>query len=180
MISVEPTIIEEVKTRQMEDRVLRKVIDEIVTKPRSGYTIENQGVSRFGKKDKLAPRYIGPFEILERVNSVAYRLALPPELSQVHNVFHISMVRRHIRDPLHVIDHSGIRVNEDLGYEEKPIRIIDRQVKQLRNKSIPMVKIEWNEHYGKDATWEMEEEMKVRYPELFSDQGKSSLGTKLL
>ena len=101
-----------------------------------------KGVSRFGKKGKLAPCYIGPFEILERVNPVAYRLVLPAELSQVHNVFHVSMLRKYIRDPLHVIDNFGIVVNEDLGYEENPIRIIDRQVKQLRNKSIPMVKIE--------------------------------------
>ena len=79
-----------------------------------------------------------------------------------------------------MIDYSGIEVNENLGYEEKPTSIIDRQVRQLRNKSIPMVKVEWKEHYGKDATWEMEEEMRIRHPELFLDQGNSSLGTKLL
>ena len=82
-------------------------------------------------------------------------------MSQVHNVFHVSMLRKYIRDPLHVIDYFGIVINEDLGYEEKPIRVVDRQVKQLRSKSIPMVKVEWNEHYGEDATWEMEEEMKA-------------------
>ena len=86
-----------------------------------------KGTSRFGKKGKLAPRYIRPFEILEKVSPAAYRLALPPELSQVHNVFHISMLRKYIRDPLHVIDYFGIVVNEGLGYEEKPMRIIDRQ-----------------------------------------------------
>ena len=74
-----------------------------------------KGVSRFGKKCKLASRYIGPFEILEKVNPVAYRLALPPDLSQVHNVFHVTMLRKYIRDPLHVIDHFGIVINEDLG-----------------------------------------------------------------
>ncbi|CAL5414693.1 unnamed protein product [Camellia sinensis] len=137
------------------------------------------GVSRFGKKGKLAPRYIGPFEILEKVNIVAYRLALPPDLSQVHSVFHVSMLRKYIRDPLHIIDYSGVVVNEDLGYEEKPTRIIDRQVRQLRNKSIPMVKIEWEKHYGREATWEKEEEMRIRYPELFVGQGNLSLGTKL-
>ena len=88
-----------------------------------------KGVSRFEKKGKLAPRYIGPFEILEKVNPVAYRLTLPPRLSQVHNVFHISMLRKYIRDPLHVIDHFGIVVDEGLSYEEEPIRIIDRQVR---------------------------------------------------
>jgi len=87
------------------------------------------GVTRFGKKGKLAPRYVGPFEILERINTVAYRLALPPDLSRVHSVFHVSMLRKYIRDPLHVIDYSGVVVNEDLGYEEKPMRIIDRQVR---------------------------------------------------
>ena len=79
-----------------------------------------------------------------------------------------------------MIDYYGIEINEDLGYEEKPILIVDRQVKQLRSKSIPMVKVEWKEHYGEDATWEMDEEMKVRHPELFLEQGNSSLGTKLL
>ena len=78
-----------------------------------------------------------------------------------------------------MIDYFGIVINEDLGYEEKPIRIFDRQVRQLRNKSIPMVKVEWTEHYGEDATWEIEEVMKVRHPELFLEQGNSSLGTKL-
>ena len=138
-----------------------------------------KGVSRFGRKGKLAPRYIGPFEILERINSVAYRLALPPDLSQVHNVFLVSMLRKYIRDPLHVIDHSEITVNEDLGYEEKPMRIIDQQVRQLRNRSIPMVKVEWKEHYGTGATWEKEEDMRIRYPELFWEQGNLSLVTKL-
>ncbi|XP_028122408.1 uncharacterized protein LOC114319586 [Camellia sinensis] len=128
------------------------------------------GVSRFGKKGKLAPRYIRPFEILEKVNPVAYRLALPPELSQVHNVFHVSILRKYIRDPLHMIDYSEIVVNEDLNYEEKRMRIIDRQERQLRNKSILMVKIEWEGHYGKEATWEKEEEIKIRHPELFVEK----------
>ena len=81
------------------------------------------------------------------------------------------MLRKYIRDPLHVIDHSEITVNEDLGYEEKPMRIIDRLVRQLRNRSIPMVKVEWKEHYGTAATWEKEEDMRVRYPELFWELG---------
>ena len=94
-------------------------------------------------------------------------------------MFHVSMLRKYVRDPLHVIDYSGVTVNEDLGYEEKPMRSIDRQVRQLRNKSISMVKIEWEKHYGGEATWEKEEEMKICYPELFIGQGNLSLGTKL-
>ena len=95
-------------------------------------------------------------------------------------MFHVSMLRKYIRDPLHVIDHSEIAVNENLGYEERPMRSFDRQGKQLRNRAIPMVKVEWKEHYGTEATWEKEEDVRIRYPELFLEQGNLSLGTKLL
>ena len=84
-----------------------------------------KGVMRFGKKGKLAPRYIGSFEILERIGMVAYWLALPPNMSQVHPVFHVSMLRKYIFDPSHVLQPHGMKVNEDLTYEEKPIVIVD-------------------------------------------------------
>ena len=98
-----------------------------------------KGHPRFGKRGKLTPRYVGPFQILERVGPVAYRVALPPHMSQVHNVFHISMLRGYLADPSHVIDHHQIELDDKLTYEEKPLRILDRQVKQLRNREIPMV-----------------------------------------
>ena len=126
-----------------------------------------KGVMRFGKKGKLSPRYVGPFEIIERIGKVAYKLALSPELSSVHNVFHVSMLKKYVSDPSHVLTQDAIEVQEDLTYEEKPVKILDRQDKMLRNKIIPLVKILWKNHKMEEATWEREDDMKARYPELF-------------
>ena len=122
---------------------------------------------RFGKKGKLSPRFIGPFEILERVGKVAYRLALSPDLASVHNVFHVSMLKKYISDPSHILRQEPIEVHEDLTYEEKPIKIIDRQEKKLRNKVIPLVKVQWKNHKSEEATWEREDDMKNSYPKMF-------------
>ncbi|KAL5546141.1 hypothetical protein UlMin_005828 [Ulmus minor] len=100
-----------------------------------------KSVIRFRKKGKLSPRYIGPFEILERIGKVAYRLVLPPKLSSVYNIFHVSMLRKYISDPSHVLEHEPIEVHEDLTYEEQPMQIFDRKDKTLRNKVIHLVKI---------------------------------------
>ena len=126
-----------------------------------------KGVMRFGKKGKLSPRYIGPFEILERVGNVAYGLALPPELASVHNVFHVSMLKKYVPDPSHVLNHEPIEVHEDLTYEERPVQILAREEKVLRNKTIPLVKVLWRNHKIEEATWEREDDMKKSYPELF-------------
>ncbi|KAL0405616.1 UNVERIFIED_CONTAM: hypothetical protein Slati_3875500, partial [Sesamum latifolium] len=96
-----------------------------------------RGVLRFGKQGKLSPRYIGPYEITERIGPLAYRLALPVELSQIHDVFHVSMLRRYRSDPSHVVRDPEIEVSENLTYIEEPIEILDRTVKKLRNKDIP-------------------------------------------
>ena len=126
-----------------------------------------KGVMQFGKKGKLSPRYIGPFEILERIGKVAYKLALPPNLSSVHNVFQVSMLKKYVQDPSHVLEHEPIEVHEDLTYKEKPVQILDRNEKALRNKVIPLVKVLWRNHKIKEATWEREDEMKEKYPNLF-------------
>ena len=123
---------------------------------------------RFGKKGKLAPRYIGPFEILERVGAVAYRLALSPDMSQVHPVFHVSMLRKYISDPSHILQPQSVEVNDDLTYEEEPMAIVDYQVRQLRSKTIPMVKVLWRSNDVEEHTWETEAEMRAKYPYLFS------------
>ena len=122
---------------------------------------------RFGKKGKLAPRYIGPFEILERIGKVAYRLALPPNMSQVHPVFHISMLRKYISIPSHVLQPQSVELNEDLTFEEEPVAIVDYQVRQLRSKVIPMVKVLWRSNSVKEHTWKTEAEMRAMYPYLF-------------
>ncbi|GMP29364.1 hypothetical protein CsSME_00004501 [Camellia sinensis var. sinensis] len=113
-------------------------------------------VIRFGKRGNLRPRYIGPFEILERIGPVAYHLALPPELSNVRNVFLVSMLHRYLRDPEHVVDHENLEVQEDLSYEEQPVQILDRRDQILRNKTIPLVKVLWRNYRVEEATWKTE------------------------
>ncbi|TYK24122.1 pol protein [Cucumis melo var. makuwa] len=110
-----------------------------------------------------------PFEILERISPVAYRLALPPSFSAVHDVFYVSMLRRYVADPTHVVDFEPLQINEDLSYEEKPVEILAREVKMLRNRAISLVKVLWRNHGVEEATWEREEDMGVQYPELFED-----------
>ena len=126
-----------------------------------------RGLSRFGKKGKLSPRYVGPFEVLERIGDVAYRLALPPNLSQVHNVFHVSMLRKYEPDPAHVLKFEEIEIDDKVSYVERPVRIEDRKERVLRNKTIPMVKVIWEHHGTEGATWESEEMMQRQYPQLF-------------
>ncbi|XP_028107073.1 uncharacterized protein LOC114306104 [Camellia sinensis] len=100
-----------------------------------------RGATRFGKKGKLAPQYVGPFEILSKVGEVVYRLALPPQLVGVHNVFHISMLRKYEPHPSHIINWEEINLDEDVTFEEKPIKILDRREEELRGKSIPFVRV---------------------------------------
>lgn len=126
-----------------------------------------KGVMRFGKKGKLAPRYIGPFGIRSRVGEVANRLVLPPELLQIHPVFHVSMLRKYVPDPSHVLQPQTVELSEDLTYEEYPVAIVDHQVRQLRTKEIPMVKVLWSNHTAEDCTWETEAVMQTAYPYLF-------------
>ena len=135
-----------------------------------------KGIIRFGQKGKLRPRYIGPYEITERVGPLAYRLALPAELAQIHNVFHVSMLRRYRSDPTHVISEPTFEVAENLTYTEEPVRILEFGVKQLRNKDIPMVKVLWNHHSQGEATWETETRMRRKYPELFQSPGMEFWG----
>ncbi|MGI4568749.1 hypothetical protein ACR2XG_28690, partial [Klebsiella pneumoniae] len=98
-----------------------------------------KGIVHFGNRGKLSPRFIGPFPILERVGEVAYRLALPPHLLSIHPVFHISMLRRYLRDPTHVLDFDDLTVAEDVSYELEPIQILDTKIQQLRRRSISLV-----------------------------------------
>ncbi|XP_022870226.1 uncharacterized protein LOC111389526 [Olea europaea var. sylvestris] len=127
-----------------------------------------KGVLRFGKKGKLRPRFIGRFDVLERIGDVAYRLALPPEISAVDNVFHVSMLQKYLQDPNHVINDQNLDVQHDLTYEEMPLRILERKVHVLRNRDIPLIKVLWCNHGVEEATWEKEDEMKIKYPELFN------------
>ncbi|KAL0534457.1 hypothetical protein IC582_028748 [Cucumis melo] len=128
-----------------------------------------KGVLRFERRGKLSPRFVGPFEILERIGPVAYRLALPPSLSTVHDVFHVSMLRKYVPDPSHVVDYEPLEIDENLSYTEQPVEVLAREVKTLRNKEIPLVKVLWRNHRVEEATWEREDDMRSRYPELFEE-----------
>ncbi|XP_070012125.1 uncharacterized protein [Nicotiana sylvestris] len=130
-----------------------------------------KGVMQFGKRGKLSPRFIGPYEILDRVGAVAYRLALPPKLSFIHPVFHVSMLRKCISDSSQVLESPAIPLDEKLSYEEKSIAIVDRQVRKLRLKEILFVKVLWRNHTVEKATWEVEDAMRVKYPHLFQSTG---------
>ncbi|KAD4981789.1 hypothetical protein E3N88_18460 [Mikania micrantha] len=129
-----------------------------------------KGVVRFGTKGKLAPRYVGPFEVIERIGSVAYRLRLPDEPSGVHDVFHVLNLKKCLADESLVISLEEIQVDEQLHLIEEPLEIMDRKVKQLRRSRIPIVKVRWNSTRGPEFTWEREDHMKLKYPQLFEEE----------
>jgi Integrase zinc binding domain/Integrase core domain len=126
-----------------------------------------KGLVRFGKKGKLSPRFIGPFKVLKQVGEVAYELELPEELQGVHPTFHVSHLRRGLRDESHHVPLNDIRLDEKLSYVERPIRILDSSERRLRNKTVRQVKVLWEHRKGADATWESESEMRKLYPRLF-------------
>ncbi|KAD1352124.1 hypothetical protein E3N88_42966 [Mikania micrantha] len=130
----------------------------------------SKGVVRFGKKDKLAPRYVGPFEIIERIGPVAYRLRLLDELSGVHDVFHVSNLKKCLAHESLFIPIDEIQVDEQLHFIEEPFEIMDRKVKQLRRSRIPIVKVRWNSKRGPEFAWEREDHMKSKYPHLIAEE----------
>ena len=127
-----------------------------------------KGVLRFGKRDKLSLRYIGPYEIIARVGPVAYKLKLPPELSRIHDTFHVSMLRKYILEPSHVLRDQPVELKDNLTYKEQPMQIVDHREQILRNKVISLVKVLWGNHEREATTWESEAQMRRQYPQLFS------------
>ncbi|KAL8133522.1 hypothetical protein AgCh_008838 [Apium graveolens] len=119
------------------------------------------------RKGKLSPRYIGPFEILEKVGVVAYRVALPPQLSRVHNVFHASVLRKYVYHPYHIVQYPLDTFGEDLSCEEEAEAILAREERVMRKKTIPFVKVLWRNHDIREATWEMEDSVRSKYTYLF-------------
>jgi hypothetical protein len=126
------------------------------------------GVGRALKCRKLTPCLVGPFEIVEKVGVVAYQIALPPSLSNLYDVFHVSQLRKYVYDASHVIQVDDLEVRDNLTVETWPFRIEDREVKRLRGKEIVLIKVIWFRPTSESATWESESRMKVSYPELFS------------
>ena len=134
-----------------------------------------KSMMRFGIKGKLSPRFMGPFEILERVGTLAFKVVLPPSLSKIHNVFHVSTLRKYVFKPSHIVELEPIQISEDLTNEEALIQIVDVMDKVLRHVVVKLVKIQWSNRSIREATWELEEKMREKHPHLFQDLGMSSL-----
>ncbi|GJY22950.1 putative reverse transcriptase domain-containing protein [Tanacetum coccineum] len=130
-----------------------------------------EGVVRFGKKVKLAPRFVGPFEIIEKVGHVAYQLDLSEELNGVHDTFHVLNLKKCLADPTLQVPLDEIRVDAKLNFVEEHVEILEREFKKLKRSRIAIVKVGWNSKRGPEFTWEHEDQMKLKYPHLFSDIG---------
>ena len=126
-----------------------------------------KGVKRFGVRGKLSPRYIGPFTIMNQNGPVAYELKLPEALSKIHNVFHVSQLRKCLKAPEEPLSHEEIELQADLPYEEKPSKILAENWKRLRNRAIKYCKVQWKHHPVREATWEKEEDLRRDHPQLF-------------
>ncbi|GJS00285.1 hypothetical protein Tco_0316793 [Tanacetum coccineum] len=155
----------DLKRKQMEFQVGDKVMLKV-----SPW----KGVVRFGKRGKLNPRYIGRFKVLEKVREVAYKLELPKELSRVHNIFHVSNLKKCYTDEPLAVPLDGLHFNEKLQFVEEPVEIMDREVKRLKRSHIPSVKVQWNSKRGPKFTWEREDQFKKKYPHLFTKTAPSS------
>ncbi|XP_019196122.1 PREDICTED: uncharacterized protein LOC109190036 [Ipomoea nil] len=127
-----------------------------------------RGVMRFGKKGKLSPRFIGPYEILEKVGNLAYRLALPVELEQTHKVFHVSQLKKYVHNATHVLQPEIMCLDDTLSYEEKPMKILDTKTRETRRKTVKMVKVLWSNREREEATWELGSATRELYPDLFA------------
>nr|GEV84255.1 putative reverse transcriptase domain-containing protein [Tanacetum cinerariifolium] len=127
-----------------------------------------KGVIHFKKHGKLSPRYIGPFKILERVSPIAYKLELPREPQGIHNTFHVSNLKKCLSDESLIILLDEVQLNDKLHFIEEPAEIMDREVKRLKQSHTPIVKVRWNSLRGPEYTWECEDQIKSKYPHLFT------------
>jgi hypothetical protein len=115
-----------------------------------------RGIQRFDVKGKLAPRYIGPFEIIKVCGPVAYRLQLPPQLAAIHDIFHVSQLRKCVKISTEIIDSQSSEIQPDLSYTEHPIKILDTKERSTRRETIRMFKIQWDHHTEEETTWKTE------------------------
>jgi hypothetical protein len=132
-----------------------------------------RGLHCFKIRGKLAPRYIGPFKILEQRGEVGYQLELPPQLSDVHDVIHVSQLRKCLWVPEEQMPLEELTVGEDLTYQEYPVMILDTSEKVTRNNRYMMCKVQWCNHTEEEATWEKEDQIKAEFLDIFSNLSES-------
>ena len=132
-----------------------------------------RGTRRFQIRGKLAPRYIGPFKINEKVGAVAYRLELPPEMSDVHDVFHVSQLKKCLRVPEEQVPLEAMDLQPDLQYQERPIRILDTTSRKTRMSETRICRVQWSNHTEAEATWEKEDDLRREFPYLFEELSES-------
>ena len=132
-----------------------------------------RGMRRFKVKGKLSPRFIGLFRITERAGKVAYRLELPNHLADVHDVFHVSQLKKCLRVPTEQLPLEELSVRDNLTYSDYPIKILDTWTHTTRSKVIKMCKVQWSHHSEDEATWEREDELQAEFPHLFSSPSES-------
>jgi hypothetical protein len=132
-----------------------------------------RGLRCFKVRGKLAPRFIRPFKILEKRGAVAYQLELLPQLSDVHDVFYISQLKKCLCVPKEQLPMEDLDAKEHLSYKEYPVKILETSERITRNKKIKMCKVQWSHHIEEEATWEREEELKAEFPNFFSDPSES-------
>jgi len=122
-----------------------------------------RGLKRFNVKGMLSPRYVGPFKILERKGEVAYQLEFPASLSNVHNVFHVSQFKKYMRVPKEHLPLEELDLQDDLNYEESPIKVLETTERIIRSKNLRMCKVQWKHHFEEEATWEREDDLIADY-----------------
>ncbi|GJY79601.1 putative reverse transcriptase domain-containing protein [Tanacetum coccineum] len=137
-----------------------------------------KGAVRFGKRGKLSPRYIGPFKILARVGPVAYTLELPEELKGIHSTFHVLNLKKCLAEGDIVVSMDEIQLDDKLHMIEEPVEVVDREVKRLKQSRIPIVKVRWNSQRGPEFTWEREDQIKKKYPHLFTSKDEARKADK--
>jgi len=131
-----------------------------------------RGLKRFNVRGKLAPRYIGPFKVIDRKGVVAYQLELPSQLSGIHDVFHVSQLKKCLRAPKEWLPLDELNIRDDLSFSE-PIRILETSERVTRNKRVKMCKVQWKHYSEEEATWEREDDLKTEFPHLFDNLSKS-------
>ncbi|XP_076945196.1 uncharacterized protein LOC143616167 [Bidens hawaiensis] len=166
-----PGLLKEPKIPQWKwDNITIDFITKLPVTPRNHDAIwvsPWKGIIRFGKRGKLSPRFVGPFKIIQRIGPVAYRLELPSEFRGIHNVFHVSNIKKCLSDESLIVPVEDIRIDDKLRFVEEPVEVMDWKIQKLRHNKIKLVKVRRNSRLGPEFTWERQDKMKRKYPQLF-------------